>query len=756
MANSSPDYKKLFLEEKERRKQAEERTNQAEESRKQAEESRKQAEESRKQAEERRKQAEEKGRLDRERNRPTTFVEFIRLCHNLLSRPLRVELPSSSTTGTIPIPTGKYCPSRLEVWTDCSARQKEIYTSVCNYLQPAEEGQARLFTPLNALEENAKQFGYRSMSSEQAVENYERNAVENYVHNIIQELCSIDAAREEFGLGDGIKFENHTNLLEADEGVEASASQPSQIERPKADSFFFIHRVDGNSHTLLATAEYKPPHKLSVEAFYLGLREMDLYKEIVRSNKIPTDKEAKLRYDAERLVCSAIVQEYHVMIQEGLEYSYVTTGIARVLLRVPYDNPRTLYYHFCDPNTEVDPEAENGFQEPKTSIARVLCLCLMAFRSSIRDHEWRSRARQNLRIWGSNFSRTHSKVPKESQPLPNSDSTYLEYSSPESGSSYEPPSSPPVSPPEPAAERRRVPIRPRGTCAPPNDRHRTQSPESSGSDSNQAMGRKRGFSQVTSSPSTKRAGREEDARRYQDSQSRRDAQFCTQRCLIGLQTGGNLDDGCPNVQLHRRDPNDLKHPITSDDLVRLLNEQLDDNIDRCIPFGRCGSYGAPFKLTCIVYGYTVIGKGTTSNLWKQVSSEAQVYRILRRAQGSAVPVFLGTIDLAKIYFLHGAGEIRHMLVMGWGGENTAEMEIEPWLSREIRRSTKEIKALGIVHDDLRYDNILWNKELGRALIIDFHRATLRTRPLKRSRPEKRKLSRRESGGVKRLRLKEED
>ncbi|CAI7609688.1 unnamed protein product [Penicillium crustosum] len=221
-------------------------------------------------------------------------------------------------------------------------------------------------------------------------------------------------------------------------------------------------------------------------------------------------------------------------------------------------------------------------------------------------------------------------------------------------------------------------------------------------------------------------------------------------------TGGNLDEGCPNVKLHRQDPNDPKHPITSDDLVRLLNEQLDDNIDRCIPFGRCGSYGAPFKLTCIVYGYTVIGKGTTSNLWKQVSSEAQVYRILRRAQGSAVPVFLGTIDLAKIYFLHGAGEIRHMLVMGWGGENTAEMEMEPWLSQEIRRSTKEIKALGVAHNDLRYDNILWNKELGRALIIDFHRATLHTRTLKLSRPEKRKLSRPESGGVKRLRLKEED
>jgi hypothetical protein len=30
----------------------------------------------------------------------------------------------------------------------------------------------------------------------------------------------------------------------------------------------------------------------------------------------------------------------------------------------------------------------------------------------------------------------------------------------------------------------------------------------------------------------------------------------------------------------------------------------------------------PFKLTCVGYGYTVIEKGTTSGMWKEVSREA--------------------------------------------------------------------------------------------------------------------------------------
>lgn len=36
---------------------------------------------------------------------------------------------------------------------------------------------------------------------------------------------------------------------------------------------------------------------------------------------------------------SVIAQEYHVMFQEGLEYPYVTNGLASILLRVPYDDP---------------------------------------------------------------------------------------------------------------------------------------------------------------------------------------------------------------------------------------------------------------------------------------------------------------------------------------------------------------------------------------------------------------------------------
>ncbi|GLA56185.1 hypothetical protein AnigIFM63604_005155, partial [Aspergillus niger] len=121
---------------------------------------------------------------------------------------------------------------------------------------------------------------------------------------------------------------------------------------------------------------------------------------------------------------------------------------------------------------------------------------------------------------------------------------------------------------------------------------------------------------------------------------------------------------------------------------------------------------------------------TTPQRWEEIKREKVVYRVLDQAQASAVPVFLGSIDLAKSYFVHGAGEICHMLIMAWGGEPIPEIERDK-RTGEIVRSEKEILSLGVLHRDLRLANILWNAELGRALIIDFHYAALNYRPMKR-------------------------
>lgn len=683
-----------------------------------------QKEEERKQEEERRKQEEERRKQAEEINRKTTFQEFIRYCHEIFSQPLRAGDPPISTQGTIPTPSGKHCPLRLRPWTDCATIQQNIYNSVCHYLQPVGQNAPQLFTSLMGLEATGDHFAHRLISSEKDLEIYERIAVEDHVQYIISELCKIPAARDEFLLGDGLWFDNHANTLNAEDNPppdDASASAPSVPDQ------FCIHRIEGGAPSLLITVEYKPPHKLSVENLRAGLRPMEFYHDIVESNEIPTDQPEKLRYNAARLAGSAVAQEYHVMIQEGLEYSYLNTGFAHVQLWIPSDDPATLYYDLCEPNMDFD-ACGGEVTGPVTMVWRVLCLCLMSFRTRPRDQAWRNAAQAQLPIWETNFYHVRSKIPQEElrQNPPGSD-----YESSERNSSQATSSDASYEPPKPSAKSatgksRRMPTRSRPGCASPEMVHRENSSDSD-MDPAVSSSNKRSHSQIVSSPSSQSSSTSQRAQKSRERQTH-DNEFCTQKCLLGILHGGELDASCPNVNLHRCRKDGL-HPVSANGLVHLIKQQLDKDLDHnCTPFGDCGSFGAPFKITCSAYGYTIVGKGTSAQLWKQVSQEAEIYRILHKVQGSAVPVFLGAIDLAYIYFLHGAGQIRHMLLMGWGGEKVPNMKLDKALRHAISRSVKKIRHYGVIHGDLRPENILWNKELNRALIIDFHRCTLDHRP----------------------------
>ncbi|KAK0301973.1 hypothetical protein LTR01_009046 [Friedmanniomyces endolithicus] len=122
-------------------------------------------------------------------------------------------------------------------------------------------------------------------------------------------------------------------------------------------------------------------------------------------------------------------------------------------------------------------------------------------------------------------------------------------------------------------------------------------------------------------------------------------------------------------------------------MAHMLREQLVKDVEHfCEPFESCGAYGAPSKLRWDSYGYTFNAKGTALRLWSTVSREAQLYQVFHTVQGytvqgytvqgytvqgstvqgctvqgSAVPIFHGSFDTMQTYFLHGAGEIQHML-----------------------------------------------------------------------------------------------
>lgn len=135
---------------------------------------------------------------------------------------------------------------------------------------------------------------------------------------------------------------------------------------------------------------------------------------------------------------------------------------------------------------------------------------------------------------------------------------------------------------------------------------------------------------------------------------RRDLDYCTQECLLGLVRGDVLDADCPNVELHRHRNSNAeggtnthsRHRISLSKFLQLLSQQLKCTLGYGITsLNVTGARGALFKVSLLDHGYTFISKGTVEAFIPDLEHEARVYRRLERVQELHVPVFLGAIDL---------------------------------------------------------------------------------------------------------------
>ncbi|PVH91199.1 hypothetical protein DM02DRAFT_577240, partial [Periconia macrospinosa] len=129
MAEQSPDYKRLFLEEQ-RRREEEQRKREA-------------AENAQREEQRRREIAED-------RTRGTTLPEFLNACHTHLHLGLTIQSDATqSTRGDPANANNKLRPNKLVAWEDFPQQQAAIWDSIMSSEFPSE----RHFTSLHTLEE---------------------------------------------------------------------------------------------------------------------------------------------------------------------------------------------------------------------------------------------------------------------------------------------------------------------------------------------------------------------------------------------------------------------------------------------------------------------------------------------------------------------------------------------------------------------------------------------------------------------------
>ncbi|KAG6015195.1 hypothetical protein E4U54_004006 [Claviceps lovelessii] len=733
---------------------------------------------------------------EREMTRPTTLSEYLETCHDLVFSRLTVEKRSALTTKGSICAYAKLVPGKLKKWTNFIDSQDSMLRKVFSSL-PSDK---QLFDNRAYLATLGNHVSATPIANEKMLENFMHNCVERPVTNIINALSKTATFRN---LGSGITFDNHPKAISdmASEVVErkqqqrmkqksdapASRSQqrpktpdPGQDPAMLSADQICIYLCDNKSgqeqRIMVAIAEYKPPHKLSIEQLRAGLHEMDILKDVVSKDKYPVESPDKFQHDAEQLTAAAITQTYHYMIKGGLSYSLLTTGQAIVFLKINWKKPDVLYYHLAEPVLDV--RRDNGIYT-SSAVAQYVAFHLIAIRShKSASQEQRKAAINNLNTWVVDFRDVASSISKKkSKTSPGSlafrPSNYKRERSeirrnprrtktPDTGSGQPQASGDTIpddgedSDPEDSEESETESSEDSdqedepepdneydpdddsksddtGSCDPPRSpspTERRQDARNTGAQLHQRVTRK---SQMKNrNPLGGQGGK---------TKNNRDFQYCTQRCLLGLLRGYILDPKCPNFSLHNRQVTGQSdnisrrsHPVSYSDFLNMLHRQLEQDLDSGITsLDITGSRGALFKVTLLCYGYTFIGKGTVKVFVPDLEHEAIVYKRLERIQGTYVPVFLGAIDLqalGRTYYYDLHVDVVHISFMSYGGiclSNICSQERQPSLFEMATESVHAIHREGVIHMDVALRNMLYSAETQHVMVIDFERSEIRPR-----------------------------
>ena len=147
-----------------------------------------------------------------------------------------------------------------------------------------------------------------------------------------------------------------------------------------------------------------------------------------------------------------------------------------------------------------------------------------------------------------------------------------------------------------------------------------------------------------------------------------------------------------------------------------------------VAMNRSGGIGVMFKIVLEDYNCMFVGKGATYWHTDQLTHEERMYERLSALQGYCIPVSLGYIELDTPRPIFPQGDIADLLLLSWAGVPLQDSPMsEKDLQREIDPSLGVIRAQGVIHNDERRANLLWNEEKHRVVVIDFNQAEVKPR-----------------------------
>ncbi|KAG6054855.1 hypothetical protein E4U17_003401 [Claviceps sp. LM77 group G4] len=511
--------------------------------------------------------------------------------------------------------------------------------------------------------------------------------IEKPVKNILETLKSLDPHGEVCRISGIIGFRTSVYDVNEPDG-ECLTGRCEDIANLQPDRLCvcFNRDLSTGSTALLYVCEFKTPWSCTITHVLDAFQPTTNLRQTLLNTSL---EDAKGMY--------ALVQIYDYIMDSGTRYGILNTGEAIVFLYVDPNEPRTLQYHVMQPLQDIPAKDDEEENEKEIAFMSVMGQ-YVAFTVMVLKASYEPGQEERLRILDS--------LPRWNWPS----AGYV----PEDGNSFSGPSSPEV---EGA---------PAGSSPPEDGQGASGIPGDSGG--------QRG-SQSERDPKTNQLSRPSGGKDH----CALDRPYCTQRCLSGLVQGDFLDSVCPNVTLHCHSKADeagyrKRHLVNHSEWLSLLSSQFKQSIDEGIVFlGIFGAKGWCFKITLLAYGYTFVGKGAVPANIESLRHESKIYKQLDSIQESHVPVFLGAIDLRKMnkhYWIDIRVHVVHFMFLSWGGHHVEQDEMVKFeiprsrLIEQAKQAMESVHEKGVIHRDVRWENVLFNPETSSVMVIDFEQSNL--------------------------------
>ena len=152
-------------------------------------------------------------------------------------------------------------------------------------------------------------------------------------------------------------------------------------------------------NTLLFLIEYKSSHKLFITNLRRELRHINLHKEMIQQYKRSTNSKNRQQHDANELMKKVITQIFHYMIENDVQYSYISIEKTFIFLWIKKDNSTKIYYHLITSNQELNVTENSKIVIFHTVVEQILSFCLLIFESKRRNSIWRDKWKSLLFKW---------------------------------------------------------------------------------------------------------------------------------------------------------------------------------------------------------------------------------------------------------------------------------------------------------------------------------------------------------------------